>query len=295
MQDLHLYDSALYDAACGNNISKVKKIIEKMDGVNINWRRPTRPGWTPLHAAAHCGHVEVVRELLTNSRTDVNSQDIDGATPLILACQELRWNAILPRADHPTDRERRWAVARLLCLDERTDHDLTDHAGGSAMWFAVFFNNIQIVHMLMATARTLNLFRQGASQSLLDETGAPVSIRDLGARDRRMRDVIEAYISDPQKTRRELRVMLGLPDDRLAQSAEFFAIIVFICDGLLSESKQASRNQSRFLSVAKRVPLEIQMVLCNRACGIGADNIPGSARERGFGWLGACFATQRLI
>ena len=42
--------------------------------------------------------------------------------------------------------------------------------------------------------------------------------------------VLERFIANPNQTRQELRVKLGLLD---ALAAEFFAVIVFLCDDLL--------------------------------------------------------------
>lgn len=64
-----------------------------------------------------------------------------------------------------------------------------------------------------------------------------------------------------------------------------FCVVVFISDSLLKirpGSKQGSdieRNTSRFLSMAASLPLEVQMVLCNRMFGSSRDIISSRDSE----------------
>jgi len=53
-------------------------------------------------------------------------------------------------------------------------------------------------------------------------------------------------------------------------AAERYALIVFLCDGLLKLKPAPSSNPAaavRFFTVAKRLPMELQMILCHRAVG----------------------------
>jgi len=65
-------------------------------------------------------------------------------------------------------------------------------------------------------------------------------------------------------------------------------LIVFLCDDLL-QLKQASRPAAtasaaalRFFAIAKRRPMELQMVLCHRAVGSMKQNILRKDSEAAF-------------
>jgi len=70
----------------------------------------------------------------------------------------------------------------------------------------------------------------------------------------------------------ELRVKLGQLD---ALASEVFALTVFLCDGLL-HLKPASHPASgafRFFSIASKMPMELQLILCHRIVGSQKQNI----------------------
>jgi len=51
----------------------------------VCWAR-NGDNWRPLHSAAQCGRWRCIEVLLTDARTDVNTTDDGGRTPLMLAC-----------------------------------------------------------------------------------------------------------------------------------------------------------------------------------------------------------------
>ena len=70
--------------------------------------------------------------------------------------------------------------------------------------------------------------------------------------------LLERFLANPAQTRRELRVKLA---------AERYALIVFLCDGLLKlKPAPSSSNPAavRFFTITKRLPMELQMasVMC---------------------------------
>jgi len=48
--------------------------------------RCAQDGWTPLHHAAHGGHVDILGDLI-KARGDVNVQSTNGSTPLMWASE----------------------------------------------------------------------------------------------------------------------------------------------------------------------------------------------------------------
>jgi len=73
--------------------------------------------------------------------------------------------------------------------------------------------------------------------------------------------LLERFMANPILTRHEVRVKLGVLDEL---AAEVFALTVFLCDDLL-QLKPASNPAAaaRFFAIAKRLPMELQMILCH--------------------------------
>ena len=68
-------------------------------------------------------------------------------------------------------------------------------------------------------------------------------------------------------------------------AAEMFALVVFVSDGLLQVTHQDQSTPSlaaRFLAMAVRLPLELQMVLCHRVVGSAKESILGRDSEPAF-------------
>jgi len=79
------------------------------------------------------------------------------------------------------------------------------------------------------------------------------------------------------------------------EAAEVFCIVVFCCDGLLQQVPAERRalpereRWSRFMNIAMRQPMELQMILCNRLEGLAADRIPRADSEVGFKFVAQTF------
>jgi len=62
-----------------------------------------------------------------------------------------------------------------------------------------------------------------------------------------------------------------------------FALVVFVSDGLLEIKDTTTRTPAaRFFSIARRLPLELQMMLCHRVVGSAKEIIPGKDSEVAF-------------
>ena len=96
--------------------------------------------------------------------------------------------------------------------------------------------------------------------------------------------VLERFMSNPGQTRHELRVKLGVLDEL---AAEVFALTVFHCDDLLqlklaSSPAATAAVAARFFTIAKELPMELQMVLCHRGVGSTKQNILQKDSEAAF-------------
>ena len=81
----------------------------------------------------------------------------------------------------------------------------------------------------------------------------------------------------------------------MLEAAEIFGVVVFFCDGLLQQVAAVNdlaptlRNWKRFLDIGKRLPMEIQMLLCRRLAGLRGDLIPLASREEAFKYTARTF------
>jgi len=67
----------------------------------------------------------------------------------------------------------------------------------------------------------------------------------------------------------------------IANAEAFYALVVFVADGLLRVRKEPWRA-ARFFRIAARLPLDLQMVLCQRMAGSSKEGIPGKDSEEAF-------------
>jgi len=92
--------------------------------------------------------------------------------------------------------------------------------------------------------------------------------------------LLERFKKNPNETRHAMRVELGWYDDL---AAEMFAPVVFVSDGLLQIKDTTTPSPAaRFFSIARRLPLELQMVLCFRQVGSAKEIIQGKLSEVAF-------------
>ena len=98
----------------------------------------------------------------------------------------------------------------------------------------------------------------------------------------RIVSVLRKFMANPERTRHDLRVKLGLQN---GLAAEVYALSVFLCDGLLRFKPALTTNEAaalRFFTIATRLPMELQMILCRVVVGSVKDNILSKNSEVAF-------------
>jgi len=217
-----------------NNAEQVRKLLDL--GADVNYTDEF--GNTPLVMSVERG-TEVTRLLLAHPDINVNLPS-NGRTALMEASL----------TDKPE-------ITRLLLDDPRVDIVARDAHERSALWHAALTGRIQVMKWFIASDRNIEFWGQtgrhyGNSHTLLGIA------REFNEQE--MVVLLERYRHDPDRLRYEIRVELGVIDK---MASTVFASIVFLCDGLLKLIPAKTKaTLSRFLAMAQRLPLELQMKLC---------------------------------
>jgi len=91
--------------------------------------------------------------------------------------------------------------------------------------------------------------------------------------------LLERFKKNPVETRHAVKLEIGWYE-KLA--AEMFALVVFVSDGLLQNNDTTTTPAARFFTIARRLPLELQMVLCFSLVGSAKEIINREASELAF-------------
>jgi len=249
-------EKTLYSAADGGEVEEVKSILRKNPSLNVNWKNKKAGAYTALSAACYNGHDSVVSILLAHPDIDPNSKHKDGDTPFFIAC----WNGNL-------------SCVRLLLQDQRVMVNEPNNDGRIPLWVAAINGRHDMIKLWIVSGREMNLGKPGDVYTT-DAIGAATSHKNTA-----VVSLLENVKSDATKTRHAMRVELGWYDEA---AAEMFALVVFVSDGLLQVNETIPSPAARFIGIAKRLPLELQMVLCRRVVGSDKEIIPGKDSEVAF-------------
>ena len=200
-------EQALWQASRGNNLPSLLHLLQTYPSLNPNWANPAASYTSALHVAAKEGHVRIVEVLMAVPAVDLNRVNINGSSPLLCAV----WGG------QPE-------VLRIFLKDPQVDVNLPDSRGATPLWLAASLGQLYAVQLLLSFRVNVNP-HIGAVGG-----GTPL---DVARRKRRTQvaELLERFMADPDRTRRELRL-----DPRLAPvfATELFASLVFLCDGHLA-------------------------------------------------------------
>ena len=92
--------------------------------------------------------------------------------------------------------------------------------------------------------------------------------------------LLRYYKADKEQAIYDIKADLNFPE---TLHSELYAQIIFISDGVLRINGQLGLTpEGRFFSIASRLPMELQMILCHRVFGSVKNNIPSRDSERAF-------------
>jgi len=154
----------------------------------------------------------------------------------------------------------------------RVNESLND--GETPLLWAAYKGHLDVVQWWIASGREIDLGEPGDDRT--DAIGGAMEREDT-----EMVTLLESFKEDPVATRHAMRVELGLVDEL---AAEMFSLVVFVSDELLqiNGTTTTTTPAARFFSIAARLPLELQMMLCFRLVGSDKEIIPGEESEVAF-------------
>jgi len=233
---------------------KLAELMRQDPGFNVNMEMH-RDGYTLLHfACREDSRSAVIPLLLAHPDIDVNVKNIVGETPFYYAC------------GYPS-------CVREMLKDTRVKVNEPDFAGRTPLRWAACNGRLDIVKWWIVSGREIDLGKPGG-----ERTDAIGGAKKYGKTE--VVSLLERFKSDAVQTKRAIRVELGWYDEA---AAEMFALVVFVSDGLMQINDDTTPSPAaRFFSIARRLPLELQMMLCFRQVGSGKEIISGKESELAF-------------
>jgi len=229
-----------------------------------------------LHDMCYIGATPAVSMLLAHPLIQVNKLSSFGQTALASACAGESLDAF-----------------RLLLADPRVDAQLCKTEDNSPLMNAFQNTNMEMLQWLVASGKELGDVVKMIQAS--DENEERVLEIDSDAEEENYckdsrslancRMFMHRLSVQPDTVRYEVRFKLKRPE---AMAAWCFALVVFLCDGLLQPQAASwghwyeQTNALRFFAIASELPMELQMILCNRTVGRACDSILKSSSEPAF-------------
>jgi len=230
-------------------------------GRDVN--KTNKLGRTCFYNACQRGDVDHVVQYyrLHGDHLDVNSRDHLGLTPFLIACES-------GKAE----------VVDLLLHDPRVDTTAMDKYDCGAFWLAAWCNQKNVLELLIASGRDFGDVKNQRSKVPMVWAGPQSITACEAAKNSQTISLIQEYVDYPIRAYLKMRAQLNLP------TASFtFAIVVLICDEYLqvkaqkqpkgggedepqqmtTQAIQTELAHLRFLGIITRLPMELQMLLCN--------------------------------
>jgi len=240
---------------------------------DINWTNTKSGKWTFLHRACCHNRSELVKELLKHPNIDPNQPDEHQNTPFTLACYR---NAV--------------ESVELLLNDPRVETNSGNFKANRGDSGAVMLNSglilaakmgcIGVVECMLASLRGVN---HVDVENALEEA--------IRGGNNEIVTLLKDYQVKRFETVKSLRIKLKLQE---YGPVSIFILVVLLCDGYFS-FKKSSRlitnflDQKRFFATKKhkkedwrkffnimlKLPMELQMLVCNRMFGLSRNNVKG--------------------
>jgi len=236
-------------------------------------------GDVPLFIAISGGYSKVVGLLLCRADVDVNVRNEFDQTPLEAAC---------------------WGADAGVVLELLRDSRVRARVSGDNLRQPLYicctrWGHIPSPHHLAAVQRTslanikhLLALRTAEVLELAHHFHEGANLYHCWPMSREAKDLLRAFCRDSPAVVHTLLVELGSAPE---SAAGRFAVTVFLSDGLLRiQPLRSADKRCRFLRLAARLPLELQMILCHRSVSVSADIILKKHSEPAFRALARVFS-----
>lgn len=257
-----LPEELLFRCIGRNDAATVKELLQDHVDLNVNYGEGP---WTIFFLACRNGAAECVKELLKKRDLDVN-----------LTLDNLKWTPFWSACYN-----NRYEVVKMLLSDRRVDINRPSSNSETPLWQVVSNGSLPILQLFLISNRPLdfNLRSTWAGTNVLEEAGRKKNSEIL--------HLLSQFMANPQKVRMDLMIKLK---EHVCLAAEVFAIIVMICDDYLvyrrlPNADEKQKNMVKFLSMACRLPIEIQMVLCNRMFDLSSNIIFTKHSQQAFKFI----------
>jgi len=215
-------------------------------------------------------HHHEVNENENKEEDDVEDDDDDGVYPEIV---DQRGQTYLHRVI--IEGTRNWLYHYLVDPDVNTTRK--DNNGCTPFWLAAQRGVCDLINIFVALGRDLgDLTEKGMEIEHLHREVTPLELAvALGHTEAAA--LIRRLMKDENQTRHEVRLYFQLQPQ---SQDHLFSLVVFLSEGLLTMKTQPNvmtrnqkrqwnqgRNTRRFFGIASQLPMELQMLLCNRAGG----------------------------
>jgi len=193
-----------------------------------------------LHIACQHNRTEMIAELLNHPMINVNLKDAVGWTPFILTCFS---NTV--------------KSAILLLNDARVDINCKDKNGVTGLMEAAWQGNLETIEQILASLKHIQ--NEDIANSINDAK------KEICSRKKeqypKIISLLEAYQTQPFETVKKLRSKLQEYD-----SVSIFVLVVLLADDYYSLKLKTDGNHNaiRFFNMMLKLPMDLQMVICNR-------------------------------
>ena len=247
---------ALYQAVERGDAPTVLSLLQT-PGVDVNWVNPERSGWSAIHVASKQADTHILEILLSHPKIDVTMVTKLNRGVFRIACV----NSV--------------AAVKVLLRDRRVDLNVADENNCTGLWHAAYYGFLEMWMWILAERGEEVELNVKGLHSWDQERYSVLEIAEQRT-DQNCALLLRRYLEDPVGTKKALRQELRLD---VRQAADLFAVVVLVTDGYLRLKSEKNEKQTeeaaavRFLSLAMRLPMELQMVLCHRVCGVAKNNI----------------------